>query len=316
MRLRRSRLYVPGNNPKMIPPAGLYGADVISLDLEDAVGPDFKIDARMLVSEALKVVDFGPNVEVTVRINPIETPWGKWDIKQIVCERLDGIYIPKVESREDVIRVDELVTGMEEKKGLDIGRIKLFATMETARGILNAYEIAKCSKRLEGITIGGEDLTADLGGIRSSEGLAIHTSRQLIVLAAKAAGIQAIDTVYSDFKDMDGLRKETETVKIMGYDGKACIHPSQIEVIHDAFNPSQEEIEYSVKVKHAIGEAKTKGSGVIALGKKMIDRPIVLRAEKILARAEAADINIPTYEELVKVEKEKTEEKKANGGKS
>lgn len=310
MRLRRSRLYVPGNNPKMIPPAGLYGADVISLDLEDSVGPDYKIDARMLVSEALKVVDFGPNVEVTVRINPIDTPWGKWDVKQIVCDRLDGIYIPKVESPEDVIQVDELVTETEEKKGLQIGRIKLFATLETAKGVLNAYDIARCSKRLEGITIGGEDLTADLGGIRSSDGLAIHTSRQLIVLAAKAAGIQAIDTVYSDFKDMEGLAKETETVKIMGFDGKACIHPSQIEVIHEAFNPTRAEIEYSVKVKHAIEEAKQKGSGVIALGKKMIDRPIVIRAEKILARAKAADIEIPTYEQLMKAE----EESKGGGG--
>ncbi len=305
MRLRRSRLYVPGNNPKMIPPSGLYGADVISLDLEDAVGPDFKIDARMLVSEALKVVDFGPNVEVTVRINPIDTPWGIWDVKQIVCDRLDGIYIPKVESPEDVIRVDELVTEMEAKKGMDIGRIKLFATMETAKGILNSPDIARCSKRLEGITIGGEDLTADLGGIRSSDGIAIQTSRQLIVLAAKAAGIQAIDTVYSDFKDMDGLRKETETVKIMGYDGKACVHPSQIEVIHQAFNPTPQEIAYSVKVKNAIKEAKHKGSGVISLGRKMIDRPIVIRAEKILARAQAADLSIPTYEEVLKGEEEK-----------
>ncbi|MFW3146329.1 MAG: HpcH/HpaI aldolase/citrate lyase family protein [Thermoplasmatota archaeon] len=314
MKLRRSRLYVPGNAPKMIPPAGLYGADVISLDLEDSVGPDFKIDARMLVSEALKVVDFGENVEVTVRINPIETPWGKWDIKQIVCERLDGIYIPKVESREDVIQVDELVTEMEEKKDLPIGKIKLFATMETAKGILNSYEIARCSKRLEGLTIGAEDLTADLGGERSSDGVAIHTARQLIVLAAKAAGIQAIDTVYSDFRDMDGLRQETELIKKMGYDGKACIHPSQIEVVHDVFNPTQEEIRHSVKVKYAIGEARAKGSGVIALGAKMIDRPIVLRAEKILARAEAADLHIPTHQEIIDQEAASAPKKKSGGG--
>lgn len=298
MKLRRSRLYVPGNNPKMIPPAGLYGADVISLDLEDAVHPDFKVDARMLVSEALKVVDFGPNVEVTVRINPISTPWGKWDIRQIVCPRLDGIYIPKTETPEDVIQVDELVTEMEEKKGLPIGRIKLFATMETAKGILNSKEIAFCSKRLEGITIGGEDLTADLGGIRSSDGIAIHTSRQLIVLAAKAAGIQAIDTVYSDFSDSDGLRKETDTIRKMGFDGKACIHPSQIEIIHEVFNPTQEEIIYAVRVKKAIQIAKEKGWGVIALGKKMVDRPIVLKAEKILAMAEAAELPIPSPEEV------------------
>jgi len=308
MRLRRSRLYVPGNNPKMIPPAGLYGADVISLDLEDSVSPEYKLDARMLVSEALKVVDFGPNVEVTVRINPLSTPFGRWDIRQIVCSKLDGIYIPKVETCEDVLRVDDLLTEMEEKKGLEIGRIKLFATFETAKGILNAKEVAGCCGRLEGITIGAEDLTADLGGERSSDGIAIHTSRQLVVLAAKAAGIQAIDTVYSDFNDMDGLRRETETIKKMGYDGKACIHPSQIEVIHEVFNPTQEEIEYSVRVKHAIDEAKEHGSGVIALGKKMIDRPIAIRAEKVLARASAADIPIPTWESI----KEKME--KSEGG--
>ncbi len=295
----------------MIPPAGLYGADVISLDLEDAVGPDHKIDARMLVSEALKVVDFGPSVEVTVRINPLTTEWGKWDIKQIVCDKLDGIYIPKVETPEDVIQVDELVTELEDKKGLPMGRIKLFATMETAKGILNAREIARCSKRLEGITIGGEDLTADLGGERSSDGIAIHTARQLIVLAAKAAGIQAIDTVYSDFQDMDGLRKETELVRIMGYDGKACIHPSQIEVIHDAFNPRPEEIVHAVKVMNAIQEAKERGSGVIALGSKMVDRPIVLRAEKVLSRARAAELPVPTIEEI----KEKEEALKPKGKK-
>ncbi len=298
MKLRRSRLYVPGNNPKMIPPAGLYGGDVISLDLEDAVHPDFKIDARMLVSEALKVVDFGPTVEVTVRINPINTRWGKWDIKQIVCEKLDGIYIPKVEAPEDVIQVDELVTEMEDKKGLEIGRIKLFATMETAKGILNSKDIAVCSKRLAGITIGGEDLTADLGGVRSSDGLAIHTSRQLIILAARAAGIQAIDTVYSDFSDTEGLKKETEMIKKMGFDGKACIHPSQIEVIHDVFDPSEDEIKYAVRVMKAIEDAKEKGSGVIALGKKMVDRPIVLKAEKILALAEAAELPVPTFDEV------------------
>ncbi|MGA1873144.1 MAG: HpcH/HpaI aldolase/citrate lyase family protein [Thermoplasmatota archaeon] len=314
MKLRRSRLYVPGNNPKMIPPAGLYGADVISLDLEDAVGPQYKIDARMLVSEALKVVDFGPTVEVTVRINPMSTEWGRWDIKQIVCDKLAGIYIPKVETPEDVIQVDELVTDLEEKKGLPIGNIKLFATMETAKGILNAYDIARCSKRLEGITIGGEDLTADLGGERSSDGIAIHTARQLVVLAAKAAGIQAIDTVYSDFQDMEGLKKETEMVRKMGYDGKACIHPSQIEVIHEAFNPNQDEIVHSVKVMNALEEAKKKGSGVIALGSKMIDRPIVLRAQKVLARAHSAELPVPTIEEITEKEAISKQGSKKGGG--
>ena len=298
MRLRRSRLYVPGNNPKMIPPAGLYGADVISLDLEDAVPPEAKVDARMLVSEALKVVDFGPHSEVTVRINPLSTPFGKWDIRQIVCEKLEGIFIPKVETREDVLLVDELVTEIEERKGLQVGRIKLFATLETAKGILNAYEIAGCSRRLEALTIGGEDLTADIGGERTPDGLAISTARQLVVLAAKAAGLQAIDTIYSDIKDEEGLRKEARMIRTMGFDGKACIHPNQVEVINSVFNPTQEELIYAIRVQMAIEEAKTRGSAVAAIGTKMVDRPIVLRAEKLLEIAKMADLPIPTREEV------------------
>lgn len=298
MKLRRSRLYVPGNNPKMIPPSSLYGADVISLDLEDSVAPDFKVDARNLVAQALRDVEFGGNTEVTVRINPISSPFGRDDIRAIVCEKLDGIYIPKTETTSDVIEVDELVTREEDRNGLDIGSIKLFATMETAKGIINCSEIARSSKRLEGITIGGEDLTADLGGERTPEGTAINTSRSLIVLAAKAAGIQAIDTVYSDINDHEGLKKETLRIKQMGFDGKACIHPGQIPVIHEAFNPTADEIKYALKVTKAIEEARKKGSGVISLGRKMIDRPIMLKAEKILARAKAANLEIPQEEEV------------------
>lgn len=312
MKLRRSRLYVPGNNPKMIPPAGLYGADVISLDLEDSVPLEYKTDARMLVSEALKVIDFGPATEVTVRINPMNTPFGKWDIKQIVSEKLHGIYIPKVETREDVIQVDDIVTDLEEKKGLPIGKIKLFATLETAKGILNAYEIAQSSKRLEALTIGGEDLTADLGGERSSVGTAINTARSLVLLAAKAAGIQAIDTVYSDFGDQEGLRKETELIKIMGYDGKACIHPSQVGIIHSIFDPTPEQIVYAVRVKMAIEEAKKRGSGAVSLGSKMIDRPIVLKAERVLEIAKMADLHIPSPEEVSEMTQQKV--KKSGGG--
>lgn len=312
MKLRRSRLYVPGNNPKMIPPSGLYGADVISLDLEDSVAPDQKIDARMLVAESLKVLDFGPIAEVTVRINPLSTPYGKPDIREIVGPRLDGIYIPKVESREDVLQVDELVTELEEKRSLPIGRIKLFATLETAKGVMNAYEIARSSKRLEALTIGGEDLTADLGGERSSDGLAINTARQLVLLAAKAAGLQAIDTVYSDFQDMEGLFAETNMVKRMGYDGKACIHPTQVEVINKAFDPTKEEIVHAVRVMHAIDEAKQRGLGVVALGSKMVDRPVALKAERVISLATAAEIAVPTWEEVLAMEPVK--KKKSGGG--
>lgn len=291
MRLRRSRLYVPGNNPSMLVNAGVYGADVLTFDLEDSVSPGEKLAARLLVGELLKekTVDFGRS-EVTVRINPLSTPYGKKDLLEIVCERLEGIYLPKTESEEDVIKLDELLTRLEEEKGLEVGRIKIFAIIETARGVLNAYQIASASKRLEAITIGGEDLTADLGGERTPDGMTLFTARQMILLAARAAGVQALDTVYSDIKDSDGLYQEAVTVRKMGYDGKAAIHPSQIEVIHRAFTPTEEEIEYARRVIEALETAKKEGSGVAALGSKMIDRPIVKRAERILERAKAAGL--------------------------
>ncbi|MCD6110565.1 MAG: HpcH/HpaI aldolase/citrate lyase family protein [Thermoplasmata archaeon] len=291
MRLRRSRLYVPGNNPSMLVNAGVYGADVLTFDLEDSVSPEEKLAARLLVGELLKekTVDFGRS-EVTVRINPLSTPYGKKDLLEIVCERLEGIYLPKTESEEDVIKLDELLTRLEEEKGLEVGRIKLFAIIETAKGVLNAYQIASASKRLEAITIGGEDLTADLGGERTPDGMTLFTARQMILLAARAAGVQALDTVYSDIKDTDGLYQEAVTVRKMGYDGKAAIHPSQIEVIHRAFTPTEEEIEYARRVIEALETAKKEGSGVAALGSKMIDRPIVKRAERILERAKAAGL--------------------------
>lgn len=291
MRLRRSRLYVPGNNPSMLINAGVYGADVLTFDLEDAVSPGEKLAARLLVGELLKekTVDFGRS-EVTVRINPLTTPYGKKDLLEIVCERLEGIYLPKAESEEDVIKLDELLTRLEEERGLEVGRIKIFAIIETAKGVLNAYKIATASKRLEAITIGGEDLTADLGGERTPDGMTLFTARQMILLAARAAGVQALDTVYSDIKDAEGLYQEAVTVRKMGYDGKAAIHPSQIEVIHRAFTPTEEEIEYARKVINALEAAKREGSGVAALGSKMIDRPIVKRAERILERARAAGL--------------------------
>lgn len=291
MRLRRSRLYVPGNNPSMLVNAGVYGADVLTFDLEDSVSPGEKLAARLLVGELLKekTVDFGRS-EVTVRINPLSTPYGKKDLLEIVCERLEGIYLPKTESEEDVIKLDELLTRLEEEKGLEVGRIKIFAIIETAKGVLNAYQIASASKRLEAITIGGEDLTADLGGERTPDGMTLFTARQMILLAARAAGVQALDTVYSDIKDSDGLYQEAVTVRKMGYDGKAAIHPSQIEVIHRAFTPTEEEIEYARRVIEALETAKKEGSGVAALGSKMIDRPIVKRAERILERAKAAGL--------------------------
>ncbi|MCD6383601.1 MAG: HpcH/HpaI aldolase/citrate lyase family protein, partial [Thermoplasmata archaeon] len=262
MKLRRSRLYVPGNNPSMLVNAGVYGADVLTFDLEDSVSPQEKLPARLLVGELLREdsIDFGRS-EVTVRINPLNTPYGEKDLEEIVSERLEGVYLPKTESAEDVKKLDEKLAALERERGLEEGRIKIFAIIETARGVMNALEIAQSSERLEGITIGGEDLTADLGGERTPDGSTLFTARQLILLAARAAGVQALDTVYSDIKDLDGLYEEAVKVRRMGYDGKAAIHPSQIEVIHRAFTPTEEDIDYAKRVVEALEEAKRQGSG-------------------------------------------------------
>ncbi len=291
MKLRRSRLYVPGNNPSMLVNSSVSDADVVTFDLEDAVAPRDKLPARVLVGEILRdeQIDLGTS-EITVRINPLSTPYGEKDIEEIVCKRLDGIYLPKTEDPKDVEKVDTILTKLEKKMGLENGKIHIFALIETARGVFNAQEIATASPRIEGITIGGEDLTADLGGERTSDGSTIFTARQLILLTAKAAGVQAMDTVYADIDDMDGLYEEAVKVRKMGYDGKAAIHPSQIEVIHRAFTPSEEEIAYARKVISALKEAEASGSGVASVGNKMIDKPIATRAKRILARASAAGL--------------------------
>ncbi len=277
-RLRRSRLYLPGNEPKFFPNAGLHKPDGIILDLEDSVSPLEKDAARLLVRNSLRAIDFY-GAERMVRINQL--PRGLDDLKYVVPHNVHVILIPKCESADDVKLVENKVN--EIKKQFNIKRnIYFMPIIESALGVIKAYEIATASKNNCALAIGLEDYTADIGTQRTNEGKESFFARSMLVNAAKAAGIQPIDTVFSDVTDMEGLRKSVIEAKALGFEGKGCIHPRQIKVVHEAFAPAEEEIEKAKKIIDAFKEAKKKGLGVVSLGSKMIDPPVVKRAERVM----------------------------------
>ncbi len=281
---RRTRLYIPGNNPYLMEGCGLFGADVIILDLEDAVSQDEKVDARFLVRGALSNLDFG-NAEVIVRINPFSNG-GEDDVRTVLVALPDAVMLPKTSCVADILKLDKIVEDVEKKEGIAVGSIKIFPLIETAEGILNAQKIAKASKRNVMLTFGAEDFTADIGVKKSKEGDELFFARSQIVLAARAAGIQVSDTVYSDFEDIEGLIRDTKLSKSIGFDGRGVIHPLQIEHIHRLYKPTDEEVGYARKVVGALAEAEKRGNGVASLGRKMIDAPVAKRARRVLELAE------------------------------
>lgn len=278
---RRSQLYVPGNSPSMLQNCMVFGADGVLLDLEDSVSIYQKDSARFLVSEALSFLDFG-NIEVVVRINGIDTPFCKDDLEAIIPLKPDALRLPKTSSVEDILNYEKMISEIEEKNNIPIGTTKIVPMLETAIAIENAYEIAISSKRIIAITIGGEDLTADMKVARTREGRELYWARAKVALAAAAAKVAALDTVYSDVNDEEGLRKDTQIIKELGFDGKACINPRQIQIIHEVFNPTQEEIEKAIEI---IKASRKKEGGVVSLNGRMIDYPVVKRAEMTLTRA-------------------------------
>jgi len=274
-RLRRSRLYLPGNEPKFYPNAGLHNPDGIILDLEDSVAPNEKEVARYLVRNALRSVDFY-GAERMVRINQL--PKGLDDLKFIVPHNVHVILIPKCESAITIKDVEEEIKMIKAEHNIST-EIYLMPIIESALGIVKAYEIASASENICALTIGLEDYTADIGVEKTNEGKESFVARCEIINAAKAAGVQAIDSVYSDIDDMDGLRASVLEAKSLGFVGKGCIHPRQIKVVHDAFAPTEKEIEKAKKIVFAYEDAAKKGIGVVALGSKMIDAPVVKRAQ-------------------------------------
>ena len=285
-KLRRSLLYVPGNMPSMLQNIPLFQADSIIIDLEDAVPLNEKDAARMLVSSFLKTYTQRRN-EVIVRINGLDTKWARDDLRAVLPTLPDGIRLPKADTPEVVERLDTMLTEFEEELGLKIGHFRILPSLETAQSIINANAIARCSPRLIGLAFGAEDYTASMEIERTKTGEELFNARMVVLWAAKAAGIQAIDSIFADVNDMDALRRETELIKRLGYTGKCMVNPRQIEVIHDIFAPKQHEVDYALQVMDAIKRARQMGTGVIALGGKMIDAPVVRRAARVLRTAKA-----------------------------
>ncbi|MFZ1137935.1 MAG: citrate lyase acyl carrier protein [Candidatus Sulfotelmatobacter sp.] len=282
-RLRRSRLYVPGSEPKYFINAALHGADALILDLEDSVHASEKDAARLLVRNALRAVDF-LQCERMVRINQL--PLGLEDLDEIVPESPDLILIPKVESPSQIIEANARVARIKADYGITRA-IWMMPILESALGIENAFAIAKASDQIVALTIGLEDYTADLGVVKTSSGAESLYARQRIVNAAHAAGLQAIDSVFGDVGDREGLRTWGLNARALGFEGMGCVHPMQIAVIHEAFAPTSGEIERARKIVAAYNEAQQKGLGVVSLGSKMIDPPVVQRALKLMSRAQA-----------------------------
>jgi len=296
-RLRRSRLYLPGTEPKYFINASLHDPDAIILDLEDSVHPSEKDSARILVRNALRAVDFGA-AERMVRINQL--PLGSADLEEVIPEAPDLILIPKVERAEQVVEVDQRIQEITKRSKIE-RPIWLMPILESALGIENAFAIASATERVVALTIGLEDYTADLGVVKTQEGAESLYARQRLVNVARAAGVQAIDSVYGDVADTGGLRIWGQRARAMGFEGMGCIHPRQISIIHEAFAPSASEIERALKIVAAFREAQKNGLAVVSLGSKMIDPPVVQRAVKLIAQARALGLvpadSVPLAEE-------------------
>ncbi len=285
-RLRRSLLYVPGNMPSMLQNISVFGCDAIIIDLEDAVPHTEKDAARRLVRRFLEH-HRDRNKEILIRINPLDTKWAHDDLREVLPALPDGIRLPKADTPEVVERLDTLLTEFEEELAVEIGRFQILPSIESALGVINCTDIARSSKRLLGLAFGAEDYTASMEIERTKAGAELMNARARVVWGAKAAGIQAIDSIFADAADLEGLRRETEIVKALGYTGKSLVNPRQIEVVHEVFAPKPAEIAYALEVIEAIKRAREMGTGVISLAGKMVDAPVVKRAYRTLRTAYA-----------------------------
>lgn len=280
-RMRFSRLYIPGNTPAMMINAGIYGAHGIILDLEDAVAPPKKDEARLLVRNALRQVNFY-GAERMVRINQL--PRGLDDLEEIIPHNVHVVLLPKCESKEQVQEVNKKIQSIQKNKKLK-GEIYMMPIIESALGVIRAYEIASAANNVVAVAIGLEDYSADLGVQRTKEGFESQYARSYLVNACRAAGVQAIDSAFSDFQDEEALRKTVLKLKSLGFEGIGCIHPNQIKPVHESFAPQAEEIAKAKAIVRVFEKAKENGLGVVALGSKMIDAPVVKRAVLSIDRA-------------------------------
>ncbi len=288
--MSRSLLFLPGNTPNMLINGNCLGADAVIFDLEDAVSPAEKDAARILVRNTLRYMDFEGS-EMVVRINGVDTPFWMADIDALVPEKPAMLLVPKVGTLQDLLAVDAYLTEVENRCGVTVGTIGLIALIETALGVENAYLIASGCSRLKALFLGAEDLTADLQCKRTKEGREIEYARTRLVVAARAAGVEVYDTPFTDVNDDEGAEADAALAKALGFTGKAAIAPRHIAGINRVFSPSAADIEYAYEVLDAIRLAKEQGKGAIALRGKMIDAPIVARAQRTIAAAEQLGLN-------------------------
>ena len=280
-KMRFSRLYIPGNSPKMMINGGIYGAHGIILDLEDAVAPQKKDEARLLVRNALRQIDFY-GAERMVRINQL--PRGLEDLDEIIPHQVHLVLLPKCESREQILEVNERIGAIQRQHQLE-GEVYLMPIIESALGVIKAYEIASAAENVVAVALGLEDYCADLGVRRTVAGAESLYAKSALVNACRAAGVQAIDSVFSDFQDEEGLRETVLLAKSLGFEGIGCIHPNQIKPVHESFAPLEEEIEKAKKIVLVFEQAEAAGLGVVSIGSKMIDPPVVKRAVQLIDRA-------------------------------
>ena len=280
-KLRRSMLFVPGNNPALVKDPQIYGSDSLIFDLEDSVAPTEKDSARLLVFCALQGLDYG-RVEKVVRVNSMDSPWIRDDVFAMVRAGVDVIRLPKTEGPEDLVGLESIVEAAELASGRPKGDVRFMAALESPLAVLRAWDIARATPRLVGIALSAEDFVTSLKTTRSTEGVELFEARGRIVLAARAAGIMAIDTVFTDLSDAEGFLKEVRLIKQLGFDGKSVINPAQIPVVHGVFTPTAEEVKRALRIVAAAEDAQAKGVGVINLDGKMIDKPIVERAQRVL----------------------------------
>ena len=288
-RLRRTMMFLNVQKPGLIKDPYIYKPDSIMLDLEDAVAEKEKDAARFSLYHALQEIDYH-GVERVVRINGLDSPYWKEDIRCAVAGGCDAIRIPKTESAQDVKAVETEVENAEKEFGIPEGRTLIMAALASARGIMKALDICEASERLFGIALSGGDYTKDLQTHITGTGVELMGARQNMVIAARAAGVQCFDTVYTDLDDMDGFKKDVETIHLMGFDGKSIINPRQIEVVHEIFTPSQKDIIFAEKVVKEIDDKKAKGIGVFTVDGKMIDIAFYDGAKRTIELAKASGV--------------------------
>ena len=288
-RLRRTMMFLNAQKPGLIKDPYIYKPDSIMLDLEDAVAEKEKDSARFSLFHALKEINYR-GLECIVRINGLDSDLWEEDIRCAVAGGADGIRIPKTETAEDVKKVEKAVEEAEKEFGVEPGKVLIMAALESAKGVLNALDICKASDRLFGIALSGGDYTKDLQTHITGTGVELMGARQHMIIAARAAGVQCFDTVYTDLDDMEGFIKDVETIHLMGYDGKSIINPRQIAPVHKIYTPSQKEIIFAQKVVKEIDEKKALGIGVFTVDGKMIDIAFYDGAKRTIELAKASGV--------------------------